>query len=198
MGQAYVRGPVHLYVGTGSSFTPTYLGTSERAPRLSRKRGFDRVMNDLAGSQLAYDYLLEGVEAFVTLKLTRWNQNTLNAIWDPVSNLGGGAAPGNWMFSNPGEIGTLLVTEGVAFPLWVVYSFGSAGPATKVAMNNATNGAIPPGFHLLNCFIEDDSSEGGTDPASEPITFHAVRSLTSAIGSFSLGDTNLVGLPTPN
>jgi len=202
MAKPYVRGPVYLFVGVGTGtpghFTPTYLGTCERAPKISRERAFSKVMNDAAGSELPLDYLLQGMEAFVTGRLTRWNQNVLEAILDPVANVISGLSAGqDWLAATTTtEYGTLMVEEGYAYPLWVVYPYGKNSISPKAAMSD-----LPPGLHFYATFLDrGDESEGGTDPATEFLTWHCVRTPVPFGGvlTFQLGDTDMTGLPAVN
>lgn len=186
MAQPYVRGPILIYCGVGGS--PTFLGTGERAPRYSLRRSWERVMNDLSGTQIPYDYSYQGCEAFVTCKLTRWNQSVLNNVQDVVS---GSAAAG---IMGPGEVGTLMNTEGVAQPLWLQYGYGPGGFAAKPAMSG-----LPGGYKFFSAWLEGpDEHEGGTDPASVTLTWHCVRVPGAQYGQFNLFNTDMSGLPSPN
>ena len=194
MAQPFVHGPVHLYVGIGAgggAFAPAYLGTGERAPRYSLRRGWEKVMNDVAGVVLPFDYSYQGIEAFITVKLTRWNEGVLSTIQDTVGNGQGAAHPG---LMNPGDIGSLVNTEGLGMPLWMHYSYGAGGLFAKAAY-----ATMPPGYHFYSTFLEGpDDREGGTDPASTLLTFHAIRTYLPSAGAFLLFDSNMTGISLPN
>lgn len=185
MPQPYTRGPVLIYAGVGGSSGPLYLGTGERAPRVSRLREFEPVMNDLAGTRVPFDMLAEGQQALITVKLTRWDDAVLQAVEARSS-----AAPAGGI-AGPGSTGALMIAEGWAFPLWLLYSYGPQGPAAKAAM-----GTLRPGFHFFATWLEGpQDGEGGTDPATELLVFHAIEVYTG--GTMSLYDYNLAGLPAP-
>lgn len=148
---------------------------------MTHRRGFVPLMNDISGVQFPFDYSAQGTEAFVTLKLTRWNENILQGIQDTLGGTGlGGIDP-------TGTIGTLMGFENYAFNLWLMYSYGPGMIAPHGAMLSE-----PPGYHFWLAFLDQEASyEGGTDPASVTLTFHCMRKYNPADGSLTLFDTNM-------
>lgn len=191
MAHPYVRGPIHIFVGTGISATPTYLGTGERAPRQSIRREFSPLFNDIGGVSIPFDLSFQGIEAFVTVALTRWNESVLNQIQDVVGNAGGQVDPGTIL---DGETGTLMMTENVGQPLWLQYSYGPGQLAPHAAMAD-----MPPGTRYLCAFLQGpDELEGGTDPARVMLTWHCLRKYDPSTRKMRLFDRTLAGLPLPD
>lgn len=186
MAQPFVHGPVLIFAGDGSG-NPLFIGTGEKAPRYSIRRFFDKVMNDISGSVIPYDYLFEGVEAFVTVRLTKWDEANLQIIQDVIAHAG---APGTMP---AGDLGTLMMTEGVGKPLWIQYTYGPGQPFAKAAM-----GTMIPGYHAPCAFLEGpDDRDGGTDAAGVLLTWHCIRQYEGN-GVFTLFDQNLAGLSPDN
>lgn len=177
MAQPYVSGPVHVFVGIGGyagstsamlTKNPAYLGTGERAPRPSFRPGFEPLMNDVTGTRIPYDWVFEGEEALVTVRLTRWDENVLFAMQNRV-----GAAGQARGLNLANDIGTLMITEGAAFPLWLLFPFGVPGIG-KPAM---IGGGMPQGYHFYAAFLEgpDDMDQLGTNPRTVDLVWHCGR-----------------------
>lgn len=201
MAQPFTRGAVHIFVGaTGSgpagssgfgpvSPTPIYLGTGERAPRVSIRKRFRDVQNDLGGDE-PFDFSYQGRSAIVIVKLTRWNELVLQALETVVGVQPGLDAGGTDV---AGDIGTLMITQGAAVPLWISYSYAPAGVAPQAAFSNLRNG-----WHFFAAWLEGpDDHEGGTDPATEALVFRCARVFNPLTGAFLLYDRNMAGLPAP-
>lgn len=192
MAQPYVRGPIGLHVQIGG--TIFFLGTGERAPRISIKREYEALRSDIAGTRLGLDQSFQGQEAFVTVKLTRWNETILTRLQDSTGAFG--VTPGS---DNMGDVGTLMVFEGQAFPLWVQFPYGAGQFAAKTAYANPTNGAQMGGYHFFAAILEGEQVlEGGTDPASVSLTFHCYRVFSPTTLSLALYDFNMTGLSSWN
>jgi hypothetical protein len=173
---------VHIFVGVGGyvgsapamlAKSPAYLGTGERAPRPSFRPAFEPVMNDLTGSRIPYDWMFEGEEAIVTVRLTRWDEPTLAALQNRTGPAG---QPRGVNFAN--DVGTLMLTEGAAYPLWLLFPFGIPGIG-KPAM---IAGGLPQGYHFYAAFLEgpDDRDSLGTNPATVDLTWHCGRVFSSS------------------
>lgn len=190
MAQPWTKGAVHVWVGVGGSHAAVYLGTGERAPRVSRRRRFAEVPNDLGGQE-PFDWSYQGSSALVTVKLTRWNESTLLALEDVVGPTNGTDLAGS---DAPGDIGALMVTEGLAVPLWIAYSYAPGGLAPQPAM-----AGLRTGWHMYAAWLEGpDDHEGGTDPASVMLIFRCARVYDPSTGAFKLYDRNMSGLPNPD
>lgn len=185
MATPYVHGAVGLFVQLQGMGNPGFLGTCERAPRRTRRRRWAEVRNDLAGEE-SYDVSYQGSACYVTAKLTRWNEAVLLALENaPAPAVGldtAGVEP-------VGAIGTLMMTQGAGVQLWVVHDYGSQGRAPQVAF---TGQNMRAGDHYYCAFLEGpDEQEGGTDPASEMLTFRCIRSYNATTGAFTLYDHNV-------
>src|SRR4051812_7347205 len=113
MAQPYSRGPVDIFVGTGLSHTPTFLGHATKGPRIRIRRFYRDMFNDLGGDLVPFDRARGSQMAVVSVVLTRWNEAVLQAAQDTA---GGASVPGT---EDPGDVGALMLTEGLAQPLWL-------------------------------------------------------------------------------
>ncbi len=96
-------------------------------------------------------------------------------------NVNGAASnPGTMGF---GEIGTLMVTEGVAYELYVVMPY-TAKPAfaTQVA-----------GYHFYAAMLENDDFELGSTARKQRMMWHCVRKLVPAAGGTTVQGVNNYG-----
>lgn len=167
MSMAYETGPVHVYVGASlvSVLTlPTkaqtfYLGTGEIAPDIIKQVKFDPVFNDLGGS-LPWDYLFQGEEAVVPINLTVFNWAILNDLNAAITN-----TPG---FNAASEIGTLMVTEGYSFHLFLQFPYYSY----KAIFSTAN---MVAGYHFYAAFVDSVVIQPGTKANKARINFKCVR-----------------------
>lgn len=206
MAQPYTTGPVDIWVGIATSpvtdanlrttFTPAFLGHCEDGVDLSFRPQYSNLGCDLGGS-VPFDVAYEGTEARVAGALTRWNDSTYQFIHDYTSVISratiGTISPGA---DAPGEIGTLMVTEGAAYPLWLRFP-----ASTKVAYGLAPSGAQPAGLRFVAALLVEDSwGRLGTKPRRIPIAWRCLRVFTPTTitslgsGGFTLYDFNMTGL----
>jgi hypothetical protein len=170
MAQFYNTGPIPIWVGVGpdaaanidgASGDPLFLGHCEKKPRISIRPAYSKVFVDLGGQEIPGDYLFQGAEAFVYCDITRFNEDTYAILADYAALQERG-------HTDPGEIGSLMVTENSAFPLWLPFPYSA-----KAAMND-----MPQGYHFFNAFLENDDLNGlGTAPREQGLVFHCVREL---------------------
>lgn len=198
MAQPYVGGAIHLFyafpsivgvygAGVGA---PVYIGTGERAPRVSRRRSFRQLHNDLAGDE-PFDWCYSGTSMLVTVRLTRWNEPVLQTLEDAPNTPAAALAGQNAGTELVGDVGRLMVTENAAGQLYLVYDYGLVGRAPKLAF---TAGGMRPGWHFLAAFLEQDEHDGGTDPNVKPITFRCARVYNPTTGAFVIYDWNIPNL----
>jgi hypothetical protein len=197
MAQPYASGPVDVWCGVGAGGAPLFLGHGERAPRIQIVRRYKEVTNDLGGDMVPFDKGYAGETGVVTVTLSRWNESTLAIIQDVATTLTGlGAARG---LNGPGEVGTLMVTEGVAYKLWLRFPFSA-----KAAYANAASGAQPAGYRFLAAFLEgpDDLFDLGPPNARKVgLQFTCMRAFDPAVsnafgtGLFALYDHSMIALP---
>ena len=206
MAQEYNAGAIHVYIavtstyysvgnGTISYATPAYLGTGERAPRVSRRRAFTPVHNDLAGAE-PFDYCFSGTNMLVTVRMTRWDENVLRII-EHAANPALGLVPTGAVAGTEflGDIGRLMVTEATAIQLWLRFAYGAQGVLPKPAFaGNAASGPMRNGWHFYAAFMEQDDHDGGTDPNVKSITFRCARVYDPFTGSFGIYDDDMSGI----
>jgi hypothetical protein len=183
MATPYVTGPVHLFVGPLSS--PNYLGTAERFPRMSIRTGWEPVFNDLGGQRVPFDLLYEGQEAFVSVDLTRWNENVLQVMMARAIS----TVPG---LDGPLDIGTAMLTENAAGPLWLLFPFGGV----KAAFNAPGSGPMPGGYRFPRAILAgpEDFESMGTAPRKIRLIWHCLRFFNPQNGRFLLYDNNMAGV----
>lgn len=162
---------------------PRFIGTGERGPRIRIRRKFSPVYNDIGGPELSFDDLYAGEDAFVFITLTRWNE----ALYQ---SLAGTPFPGSSMMGDgPGEIGTAMVTEGAAFPIYLRFPAPSFRPALAAQ-------AYPLGYRFYAAsLVDDDDFETGTAANKRHLIFHCRRAYNPANNNLVLGDFNMSGIP---
>lgn len=200
MAQPYTGGAVLLYVAfpaqvgagylTQSYGQPVFLGTGERAPRVSRRRAYRQLHNDLAGDE-PFDFVYSGTSMLVTVRLTRWNELVLQTLEDAPNIPAAAIAPANAGTELLGDVGRMMVTEGAGAQLYVVYDYGASGRLPKPAM---VAGLMRPGWHFFSAFLEQDDHDGGTDPNVKPITFRCARVYNPVTGAFVIYDQTIPNL----
>lgn len=186
----YVTGPAAIFVGVSGTTpvdpfvgaTPVYLGHCESAPRIAWNPQFEPVMNDLAGSRLPYDMLYQGKDAMIIGDLTIWNW----LIWDRVrSRPDFNDVPDT---NDRFDLGSLMLTEGKCFPLWITYPY-----VAKAAM---AAGGMPAGRHFLATYlVGPDNEDPGTRVNKVHVQFHALRAWDPVTGGHKLSDANMTGVP---
>lgn len=174
MSIALVTGPVHVYTATRSTFPANtlltypsagnidYLGTGEIAPDFIKQPKFDPVFNDLGGS-LPWDYLFQGEEALIPLTLTVWNQSVANKVAAlPLANGTEGSYAAN-------DIGTLMITEGCAYHMWLHFPYYSNKSIFQTA-------GMLAGYHLWAAWADGPLVySGGTKANKVRINFKGAR-----------------------
>jgi hypothetical protein len=185
----YCTGPafffVNIHQGSGSSGT-AYFGTCERTPRMSIEPSFTGVMNDLGGQKIPYDELYDGEHGFVSADFSKYNEGVYAAL---AARPYRGSPRGT---NGPGDIGTLMMTEGYYVELWVQFPYS----AKAAFMANA----MPAGYHFPVCTIHKDDLTAGTVPKKVNLLFHALRGFSNPAqgGTFTCYDHNMTGLPAIN
>lgn len=196
MAQVYNTGACFVYAGIGSGNAPVFVGTGERAPRQRIQRFWSPLFNDLAGDQDSFDDLYQGQRGMVIVRLSRWKQVAVNFLQSIPLAAG---LPGGTGVDALGDVGTAMVTEGLTFPLWVLYDYGASGRFPKAAFANGANGAMPPGRRWLAARLEGpDDETAGTQPNYLDLVFVCKRVYDSSTGNLSLWDRNTAGLPAPD
>jgi len=196
MASLWSTGPVNIFIGYAGS-APVFLGHGEKAPRISIKPRYVPVVCDLGGEEPMED-LKSGESGTVDVELIRWNYGVLNGIKARTrSAVFPNAVPGT---EAPGELGTLMQTEGASYMLYLQFSragnpiFGAGG----------AGGAMPAGYRFLAAFLDPEGGTAGAAAAHKTaLTWQCRRAFTPAssslgTGAFKLYDYVMDGLPAIN
>jgi hypothetical protein len=162
---------------------PVYLGTTMRGVRIRVRRGYSRVWNDLTGPEIAFDKIWAGREAMIFLDLTRYSDTVYHV-------LAGTPRPGGPPDAEtPGARGTLMMTEGAAFP--VVLRF----PAYDYHPRFRANGGVAA-YRFLACSPEgEDDWETGSGANVRHLMLHSQEVYDPRTNNLQLKDFNHMGLP---
>jgi hypothetical protein len=182
MPQLYSTGPALIYADLNG---PVFVGTCQRAPGISVRPHWTDVQNDLGGT-VAFDVLYESQEAMVTGVINRYSETLYQIMADRASNVLP-PVPGS---NSSGEIGSLMLTEGLTYELWVVFPY-----STKVFYSNPAPGfgAMPQGYHFFNAYLmgPDGNQIGTTTERKIQMTWRCLRTFdTSPDESGLAGDFN--------
>jgi hypothetical protein len=183
MAQLYASGPVDCWTGVGAGGAPLFLGHGERAPRIQVHRQYKPVHTDLGG-EVPHDKGFGGEWGVVSIVLDRYNESTLRIIED-VATVGtpGAAVRG---LNNPGEIGSLMLTEGLTYPLWLRFPFSA-----KPAYSGGSGGPMPAGYRFLAAHLgsPDDLFDLGPPNARKVgLVFECMRAFdVTVVNSYGVG-----------
>ncbi len=176
MAQAFCTGPCPLYIQLNANATPLFLCHAERFPRIAIRPRYSSVMCDLSGQSVRYDAIYDGEEASVIADVTRWNEGVYALIADRAkTNTGVTANRGTNGF---GEIGTLMMTEGVAYLLHIVFPY-AAKPAYAT---------MPAGYRFFAAFLEGpDDLDTGSTARKTRLVWSCIRAVQPATGGTTVG-----------
>lgn len=198
MAQLYVTGPAHFYVGSvspsGGVLSALYLGTCEREPEPCEiAPEWEPEWNAIGGSKIPFDVSYQGEQAFIGADLNRFNEGVYLAL---AARPGTGSPPGT---NAPGDRGTLLLTEGLAVAVWMVFPFGGGLPgfAGKPVQ---IGGGLFGGYRFPACYVKGPDKLGRLSTRSRKtfVLFHALSTWNPATMTFTCYDFNLAGLPAIN
>ncbi len=159
----WCTGPAYLYAGVGAAYAPVFVGTSDTPPGFDLVRGFEPVFTDVGGTRLPTDYLYQGQEAYIDLVLTKYVESAYQAMASVPQKVAGAGG-----INVDGDIGTLMVTEGGAFPVWVVFPYANKQVFSALGM--------PAGYRFFACLMEGpDRHRIGTGAKKIGVHLHAVR-----------------------
>lgn len=175
MPRPYVTGPAHIWVAF-SGGQPQYLGTTERSPRQRVKRTFAPLWNDLGGDE-PFDWSYMSQAGLVMGVFTRWEESVYAQLAKvPRSTLVRGT-------DVPGDIGSLIGTEGWGVELYVAFPY-SAKPVYGAV------GGMPRGYRWGTTFMlgPDDMDPIGVQPRKLHLVWYCMRKFTPSAGTFLLYD----------
>jgi hypothetical protein len=187
MPQPYVHGPGHLFPFIGAGKQPVYLGTAENTPRLEIRPAHTPYFNSIFSTRVPMDWNDQGAEAFLIADVNRWSEPIYQAL---SSRPNPGGTPG---LQAPGELGSVVIFEGLSFPLAIQFPY-----FFKQAMSA---GGMVPGYRLLNVrLVGPDTLEPiNMEPSKRRLIFHALPTISIGPNNSTitqLWDYNMSGLPT--
>jgi hypothetical protein len=159
-----------------------YIGTGMEAPDVETVYAYAPIMNDITGPTKQFDKIKGPKDAYISISFTRWNQPVIEGLEGTFPGMFGGA-----MF--PGEVGTMMMTEGAAFGLVLRYG------------NTDFHGALAGvgqrfGRRYFAATIEGrQRDKGGTGQNSCTVLFHCQPVFIPATNVLALYDFNVAGIP---
>lgn len=188
----WVTGPVDIFVGLGSGGGPLFLGHDERMLAPMIRPYYSPHYSSLGGEHIPMDMTYDGQDAMVSVNLTRFNEAVYLALASraPGSRASPVVAPG---VDLPGDLGSLVILEGVAFQLWLRFPY-SAKPAMA---------GMPAGYRFPKAYVAGPDTLGnlGTGTRRTSVQFHCLRETTIVPGAALGGvfhrcyDFNMSALP---
>lgn len=164
--QTWTTGAVPIICGVGSSGAPMLLGWAEKFPRIQIRPYWQRVFCDLGGQSCPFDYMFDGQEGLVTADVIRFDEATYRVIADRANTNDPGVAAREPGLNEPGEIGTLMVQEKVAYQLWLPFLYA----------NKPTMPGMRRGYRFRRAFLEGpDDLEQGTVPRKVRMVWRCVH-----------------------
>jgi hypothetical protein len=164
--------------------SPVFLGTCENGVTIRAIPEYENVMNDFGGTRKPFDRIYEGEDALSVGILTRWNEPVYRAL-ESIPNFGG--VPG---VNQPGDIGTMMITEGYAYTVWLEFLFSSGRAGyTKAAW---VAGGFPAGYRFPFSWLEGPKErETGTRAGKIHLTFYHGRGFDPVSGKFMCADQDM-------
>lgn len=177
--QPFIPGPVQLWADVNNNNSPEAFGYSERGVNIDLHPRYSPYVVDVAGEE-PLDWYYSGVGGTVSSVIDFWNEDVYAAMSSYVN-----VSPGRGR-DGPGDIGTLVGTEGAAYPLFIVFPYQGAGGKTAYADG-------PRGYRFYLAIVERDSlPERGAKPAKLHLTWKLMRRMTITPGTgTSLGNAFL-------
>jgi hypothetical protein len=182
-----------------------FLGWCEEAPEIDVQQKWVPVFTDVGGNQVPTDKSWQREIGFIGMSLSQFNRFPYySATYQPrpATSLAGVDNPAFRGLASPGDVGTLMLTEGQAIVIYVQFPY-----AVKPAMGG---GAGPPagmeqGYRFFAGTLEGfDPGPTGTKPQIVTMAWECLGyqflGNANAYGSvyYQLYDGNLSGLPAVN
>lgn len=181
------QGPESAFIGRVlRSFAPVFLGTAEVSPDVEITPKYNPVYRNESGLQVPFDWIYDGESGLIVADLTRYNEEVYAHLASRA------APPGRHVRGTDfvGQIGTAMVSEGIAYPLWLVFPY-----APKLAFRG-----MPGGYRFVASFLlgPDRLNPLSTKPRKIRLVWYASRLYDQATGTHVLYDHILSSLPAPN
>ncbi len=201
--QLWSTGPALIYVGVAGNPAAGagFVGTCETKPTIDIDFLFKPVMNDVGGD-VSMDEMYVGMQGMVTLDLNKFNYGLAESL-ATLPNIAGALAGAVGVVAgrnDPGDIGSLMLTENLAFVLFIRFPY-----AAKAAYGaGSAGGPMVPGYRFPACKPNKESIASGTTPHNKRFIIDCKRSFDPSVnntygnGRFILYDTAVAGLPAPS
>jgi hypothetical protein len=175
---------VFVLIGTNPIY---YVGTGRMGPTVALRPHYRPVINDLTGEE-PLDDVFASRGAVTTVDFTRFDETVLRRI-ESFPNRGT-SQPGVTL---PGDIGAMMIAEGLAYPLYLWYSRGGAGPGANAPM--IANG-MPVGRRYIASRVDGDIvRKTGSQPGEVHIAWlHRPVLVRGGAGGTTIYDFNLSAL----
>ncbi len=171
------------------TLTPLYVGTCEDSPVLDFHPAYIPIPVDEAGQTYGFDYLYDGQEADMTAVLNTYNEGV-------VAFMESYAAGGLLNFASPrgldvDSVGTLMMMEGAALPLWFIFPYAGKGFFAAAAM--------PPCYRFFATRLTHNGLRNlSTKPKKVLLAWRAQRIVVPGVGGLLYDHLPGPGLPFPN
>ena len=123
----HVNGPCQIFVGVGESQALTWLGYTEDAVQLTLASSFEDVHADFGGPRVPVDVQWMGEQAFISMTLIKYHETVLQQCVARLPAGTPGAAASN-------TVGSLMQTEGIAYPIFIYSTYSTKTVYTAPAM----------------------------------------------------------------
>lgn len=180
--QLYSTGPVDVYVYHPLDSTISFLGHGERAPSIDHQPSYADVHCDLGG-QVPIDRIYSGEMLRVGVDLVRYDYAVVQRLHDHKRRLVNPvAAQATYAGQEyPGDIGTLMLTEGAYHILYL--KFRNA-PKTPFA-----NNSMPKGYRIYRALMDPSSVTSGSTTAHKVrVAWSCYRKLDMTAPSNTFGN----------
>ena len=209
MASIYSTGPAYVYIGflnkpeplttdgevilLGDDIDIFFLGTCEDAPEIELQPIYVDVRSDTGGVSVPFDKIFDGQTARILLpRMNRFNWDVYKML-QGVPNVG---LTNNMAKNVAGDIGALMLREGSAVGVWIVF------PYADPFLAFGTPEDMPRGYHFPGgLFVGPNNLKPGTEDLKNSLLFQAIPVFDKKDGSFTLYDTDeesFVDLPEPD
>jgi len=182
--QPFVAGPCFLYTGTGSLAAKNAepFCVCEDTPQVRIDSEWEPLYNSLGGSKIPSDQAFQGENAIVRVDTTKWSEDVyLKLAAKPWFS----GIRGTHFF---GDYGTLMLSEGAYYPLWLRFPYRGTKPAMAT---------MPAGYKFVASWLGagDDLGPLNTKPRRLSLVFVCQRILNPLTLAWTLYNHDMTGLP---
>ena len=180
-----VVGPCLLFTQAIPGAGPSFLGTTEVAPSIVFDYQYADFVNALAGVKLPMDQVAQGDSAIVVADVNRWDEVVLEGLMLNVVN----PVTSNKIGTESAQTrGTLMIGERQARTLWMVFPY---------ANKPVYAGVMPQGYRFFSTWLISPMKKENlnTTPMINRLIFRCLAPYNPALGTFTLYDFNVSGMP---